>query len=58
MCRLPSCPPGVWRMPVSDGGSMNPEAGIVVSGCWAQVRGALPCGPHGEVAEWLKAAPC
>jgi hypothetical protein len=24
-------PPGVWRMPVSDGGSMNPEAGFVVS---------------------------
>ena len=51
MCRLPSYPPGVWRMPVSDGGSMNPEAGFVVSG-------SLPCGPHGEVAEWLKAAPC
>ena len=31
MCRLPSYPPGVWRMPVSDGGSMNPEAGFVVS---------------------------
>jgi hypothetical protein len=44
-------PPGVWRMPVSDGGSMNPEAGFVVSGLKVRGRYHVAARRSGRVAE-------
>jgi len=55
----PHISPGVWRMPVSVGGSYKTEAGFVVfRGRLGPGRHVDTIARHGEVAEWLKAAPC
>jgi hypothetical protein len=51
----PHISPGVWRMPVSVVRLLPTEAGFVASGAG---KGAGTMARHGEVAEWLKAAPC